>query len=118
MDGQYILLICAGGVFILIFLLFIVTAIKTAKLNKANDNAIKQSYVGDNLRRMDYDLALYDGEEHNTPTKITTADSQLTIDEVLAEKEKTTEEEKPSDDALFTKIGNEGMEEITGNFDS
>jgi hypothetical protein len=115
MDGEDILLICAGGVFVLLFLAFIITALRASKIKKESDEAIKRSYMGDNLRKMEYDLAMYDEDKHR-PAK--NGDSQMTIEEVLANQAKNPEADSSagSDDALFKKVENEGVEEITGDF--
>jgi hypothetical protein len=62
---------------------------------------------------MDYDLALYDEDERKPAARAVDNGGQVTIDEVL---DKKAEEADKGNDALFTKVNTEGMEEITGNF--
>jgi hypothetical protein len=113
MEGQYITLICVGGVYILLFLIFVIDAINTKRYRKDKDKSLKESYKEENIRKMEYDLALYDEDERKPVASTTVYDGQVTIDEVL---DKKTDDAEKSDDALFTKVNTDGMEEITGNF--
>lgn len=113
MEPEYILLICAGGVFLSILLVYSLVALERAKSEKKNRINLHKSYAEENLRKMEYDVAFYDKNSfkfnYNRETE-----RQVTIDDVLSEN--SPDAIKTSDAAVFTQIEDEGVEEIIGTF--
>lgn len=110
-------MICAGGVFVVLLLSYLVYYFGKRKKLKQKEYELSVAYSDENLTKMEYDLAFYDEEIHKLLRQAEPA-SQVTIDEVIGQAGTPAEEtvRKKTDDAIFTKIGNEGVEEITGNF--
>jgi hypothetical protein len=115
MKSEYILLIVAGAIFLVLFIAFVVVAIKKYKYNKSNINNIKLSYVSEDLKNMGYDFT--DNVEE-ADTIITTEASQVTIDDIVRAAQPVAPEKQNTDEEIFSKIENNGVEEIKGNFKS
>jgi hypothetical protein len=115
MDPQYILLICAAGVFALLLIIYIISSIEHWSWNRRDERELRQSYLDSNLKKMDYDLALGGDENRNATDK---KEGQLTIDEVMTSDGKSVDDEfaRKAEEVLFAKIENEGMEEIVGHY--
>lgn len=126
MQTIYIVFICAASLFVVLFLVYVIRACIARRNYLIRQRNIKQAYSDSNLAKMEYDVAVYDDEINN-------ADSSDTKDKTTSEgKEADVNKEDKSDDsaesqsddsadsdeteALFEKVDNEGMEEITGNF--
>ncbi len=110
MEPKYIVAITAGGIFLILFLVFIILAAHRQKVEKRLQERLDKEYSNENLAKMEYDFANYDDET----VKMLSADSeksetQVTIYDVLSEELAQPEE-------VFGKIESEGMEEITGNY--
>lgn len=100
LDLQFIIAIAAGGLFLLLCL--IALCMYAYRNNKRNhlQRAIAQMYSDDNLAKINYDFALYD-EETAHMVSVSRIEGQLSIDDVLIDKNSS---------------GEEGLEEITGNY--
>ena len=113
MKAEYILLICAGGVFLALFLIYLIYALETSKAEKRNRVKLEKSYSDGNLKKMEYDVAFYDKNAikiNYTPSD----DRQVTLDGLL---NATTENRaKQKDNALFAHVEDEGVQEIKGKF--
>lgn len=107
---QYIILIVSGGVFGFLLLLYGALAIERDKLNKRNNEKLADSYKEQNLRKMEYDIAFYDGSNRGTENV-----SQVAMDDLLSDG-KASEEAHLSERAVFTQIEYEGIKEIKGNY--
>lgn len=112
MKPEYILLICAGGVFVLLLFIYLLYAIEKAKLEKRNKEAIYKSYTPEQLRKMEYDVSFYDKNVFHLNNNLT--DRQVTIDDILTEESDDTA--KLSEDAVFAQVEEGGVEEIKGKF--
>ena len=113
MKAEYILLICAGGVFLALFLIYLIYALETSKAEKRNRVKLEKSYSDGNLKKMEYDVAFYDKNaikiNYTRPVE-----RQVTIDDVL---DATTEDKaKQTENALFAHVEDEGVQEIKGKF--
>ena len=51
MKAEYILLICAGGVFLALFLIYLIYALETSKAEKRNRVKLEKSYSDGNLKK-------------------------------------------------------------------
>lgn len=107
---QYIVLIVSGGIFGFLLLLYGVLAIEKDKLNKRNNEKLSDSYKEKNLRKMEYDIAFYDGK-HSRRENV----SQVAMDDLLSDG-KASEEAQLSENAVFAQIEYEGIKEIKGNY--
>lgn len=116
MKPEYVLLISAGGVFALLLLIYMITAIYQYRKNKRKQRAIIESYSDENIRRMDYDFAF--SSDGSFGPLHAAEPGQVTIDEVLdaTEIDANAAAARPVSDANFSKIENEGVEEITGTY--
>ncbi len=116
MDTVYIIMIVAGGVFLLLLLIYVLYAIELNKIRKKLKNSLIRAYSDKNLAKMEYDIAVYDEETNRRLNGTANTESQMTIEEVIAKR--TPSEEEQENEAKFEKIGAEGVEEITGNYKS
>lgn len=108
-------MICAGGLFIILLFAYILHYINQKKIDKLNRQRLNEAYSDKNITKMEYDLAFYDEETLRLLGRAT--EGQVTIDEVLTVDGATVDAAtKKTDDAIFNKIENEGVEEITGNY--
>ena len=113
MKPEYILLICAGGVFLSLLLIYSLVALERAKSNKKNKEKLHKSYSEDNLRKMEYDVAYYD-KNFKFNSNRESERQQVTIDDLLVENSGNAI--RTSDAAVFTQIEDEGVEEIVGTY--
>lgn len=110
MEPEYIVAISVGGLYLLIFFIYIIVACKKQKREKALNSRLAAAYSDEELVKMEYDFAVYDEETSRMLSGGKPAgERQVTIDDVLSGSE-------PDDAAVFGKIETEGMEEITGNY--
>lgn len=126
MQTIYIVMIFAASLFAVLLLAYIIYACYTKRLNSRKLAELEKAYSDKNLAKMEYDVAVYDEETRNIldPKPVT----QVTMDEVIKKDKADSDDDKKSDDsgnkeqqsdgeeAIFSKVDNEGMEEITGNF--
>lgn len=82
-----------------------------------------QIYADSNLAKMEYDVAVYDDEINNagnSESKAETESGEEDSDDGQKDQSGDLAESETDDsdgtEALFEKVDNEGMEEITGNF--
>ena len=115
MEWQYILLICAGGVFLLITIVYLLAALDRKNADKRNMNAILDSYSEEKLRKMEYDTAFYDKNVFKA-SFVRDSERQVTIDDVLAETD--DDMTQLAEQAVFTQVEDEGKEVIRGNYNS
>ncbi|MDE7163727.1 MAG: hypothetical protein K2O44_06635 [Clostridia bacterium] len=113
MKPEFILLICAGGVFLSLLLIYSLVALERSKSEKKNREKLHKSYSDENLRKMEYDVAYYDKNSFRFTTSRET-ERQVTIDDLLVENSDGAI--KTSDAAVFTQIEDEGAEEIVGTY--
>ena len=113
MKPEYILLICAGGVFLMLLLIYSLVALERYKSEKKNKEKLHKSYSDENLRKMEYDVAYYDKNSFRFNNNRET-ERQVTIDDLLVES--GDDSIKTSDAAVFTQIEDVGVEEIVGTF--
>lgn len=114
MELEYILMICAGGVFLLLVFIYMIYAIEMAKANRRNKEKIYKSYTPENLQKMEYDVAFYDKNVFKY-TYAGEADRQVTIDDLLTDEPDNLSQ--MTEESVFTQVEDKGMEQITGKFD-
>lgn len=113
MAPEYILLISAGSVFVLLLFIYLIYAIEKAKIEHRNKVNIAKSYSPENLSKMEYDVAFYDknvfhyGYSRNE-------EMQVTIDDILGDE--TDNMTQMAEGAVFTQVEDKGVEQIKGNF--
>ena len=115
MAPEYILLICAGGVFALLLFIYLIYAIEKAKAEHRNKLNISKSYLPENLSKMEYDVAFYDKNVFQYGYQRESA-RQVTIDDILVDE--TDNMTQMTEEAVFTQVEDKGVEQITGNFRS
>jgi hypothetical protein len=113
MKPIYIVLICAASIFLVLFIIYLIIAIRGSRYARKNMDAIKEHYQGGNLRKMEYDYASYD--EFANPAVESEEDGQVTIEEVLDSASSVSSGSK-SDEEIFGKVESDGVEEIKGNY--
>lgn len=101
LDVKIIIAISVGGVFLLVFLIFVIMFFVSRNKQQKLQHSIEDMYADKNLAKMEYDFAAYDEETARIMFGTDQDDSQITIDDVLTEAQTA---------------GDEGMEEITGNY--
>lgn len=110
MDPKYIVAIVAGGVFLVLFIVFIIVSAYRRKIEARLQARIAKEYSDENLAKMEYDFAVYDEETVKLLSGAAEIPvTQVSIYDVLSEDLAQPEE-------VFGKIESEGMEEITGNY--
>lgn len=114
MELEYILLICAGGVFLLLVFIYMIYAIEKAKANRRIKEKIYKSYTPENLQKMEYDVAFYDKNVFKV-SYASEADRQVTIDDLLTDEPDNIAQ--MTEEAVLTQVEDKGMEEIVGKFD-
>lgn len=112
MKPEYILLICAGGVFALMLFVYMLYALEKAKFEKRNKEKLYKSYLPENLSKMEYDVAFYDKNVFTFNNGET--ERQVTIDDLLSED--SADLSKMTEDSVFAQVEEGGVEEITGRF--
>ncbi len=83
MEPLYILFVSAGGVFLFILFAFLLANIETWKHNMKTKRDISKAYSDENLAKMEYDFAFYDGDLYDRKSRNDLA-KQVTIDDVLS----------------------------------
>ncbi|MGN0814069.1 MAG: hypothetical protein ACI4MH_02410 [Candidatus Coproplasma sp.] len=115
MEPIYIIMICSGGVFLILLTAYILYYAKQRKIKLNERQRLLEAYSDDKITKMEYDLAFYDEETRRLLGGAT--EGQVTIEDILSSEKSSIEEAtKKTDEAIFNKIENEGVEEITGNF--
>ncbi len=113
MKPEYILLICAGGVFALLVFIYLIYAIEKAKANRRNKENIIKSYSPENLQKMEYDVAFYDKNVF-TYGYSREAERQVTIDDILTDEADNMTQ--VAEEAVFAQVEDKGVEQINGKF--
>lgn len=112
METEYILLICAGGVFLILLLAYIIAAAQRTKADKRNRTLLSYYFNDENLRKMEYDVAFY--EKNVFWINFTRENErQVTIDDLLIE---TGDLSRLNEEAVFTQLEDEGVEEVKGTY--
>ena len=110
MDPKYIVAIVTGGIFLILFIVFIIIFAHKRKTEARLQARLEQEYSDENLAKMEYDFAVYDEETAKILSgAVEKPVTQVSIYDVLSEDLAQPEE-------VFGKIESEGMEEITGNY--
>ncbi len=91
MEPLYILFVSAGGVFLFFLFAFLLMNIENWKHNMRTKRDISKAYNDENLAKMEYDLAFYDGDLYSRRSHAELA-KQVTIDDVLSGEADSTEE--------------------------
>ncbi len=113
MKPEYILLIACGGVFVFFLFLYFLVAHERRKAAKSLANRIIKAYSDKSLKKMEYDVAFYDGKTYNFLSD-QEAERQVTIDDVLNSAGK--DERKIAEEAIFSQVEYGGNEEIIGTY--
>lgn len=113
MKPEYILLICAGSVFVLLVLIYMIYAIEKSKSERRNKENIIKSYMPENLQKMEYDVAFYDKNVFRYGYGKDT-ERQVTIDDILSEE--TDNMAQLTEDAVFAHVEDKGVQQIKGNY--
>ena len=115
MKPEYILLICAGGVFFLLLFVYLIYAIEISKANRRNKEKIYKSYAPENLQKMEYDVAFYDKNVFHYGYS-REAERQVTIDDILSDE--ADERTQVAEEAVFAQVEDKGVERIKGKYNS
>lgn len=113
MEPIYIVLIVTGGIFALLVLVYFLYANEKAKVDRRKQQELDRFFADEKLARMDYSDASCNEEVYKILNR-RTGSGQVTIDEVIGTDK--SQDNAKSEEPVFNKIANEGVEEITGNF--
>ena len=113
MEPEYILLICAGGVFVLLLFIYLIYAIEKLKAEHRNKANIAKAYSPENLSKMEYDVAFYDKNVFHYGYK-KEVETQVTIDDIMGDE--TDNATQMTEEAVFTQVEDKGVEQTKGNF--
>lgn len=108
MELKYIIGIVCGGLFILLFLIFLGVAMLQRRKHAETMENIEKMYSDKNLAKMEYDCAVYDEKTEKRLSGMANGDGQVTIDEIVGDKVATAD--------VFSSVDTEGVEEIKGNY--
>jgi hypothetical protein len=111
------LLICTGVVFLILFITYLVYHYESNALKKQKEKALFKAYSGGRIKKIDYDLISYNGDQYSNNADINA--SQVTIDEMLGDKKDEGIDKflQKRDDEIVTRIDYDGIEEIVGPLD-
>ncbi|MCD8308741.1 MAG: hypothetical protein LUD19_02715 [Clostridia bacterium] len=114
MEPIFIISIVVGGVVFILLLFYLANLIKRCKAARELKEELDETYTDPNIAKMEYDIAYYDEDIQSRINAMNIkTDKQVTIEEVIHGEEQAV---PPEEDALFAKIDDEGMEEISGNY--
>ncbi|MDE7086628.1 MAG: hypothetical protein K2O67_00360 [Clostridia bacterium] len=113
MEPEIILLVSAGGLFLLFLLVYMIVAINVRKRRKHEQQLLMKTYNEENLHKMEYDVAFYEGEAFRIFQAGNTA-RQMTIDEILNDDDKTLEQ--MTQRAIFSQMEDNDGEIIKGTY--
>lgn len=111
MEPEYIILISAGGVFVLLLLTYLIVALRSAKIQRRNQEILCESYSNEKLQKMEYDVAFYESNvffDYNRDEE-----RQVTIDDVLTQNE---DRSRLAEQAVFASVEDENEEIVVGRY--
>lgn len=111
MKPEYILLIVAGGVFLVLVFFYLLTAYETRKNKNRITDKILKSYTEENLRQMEYDVVFYDEKIHGH--REGDEEKQVTIEDLLSQ---SVEVNSPNASPVYIQLEDKGVEEIVGTY--
>ncbi len=83
MEPLYILFVVSGGVFVVLMLALFFFSLEQWKSNSNTRNRIAEMYGDENIAKMEYDLAFYDGDLYSRRARSDSA-KQVTFDDVFS----------------------------------
>ena len=115
MEPMYIVFACAGGVFILLLIAYLLVSIESwKKKNKMRRDILKVYGDSEHLSKVEYDFAFYDNALHGGDLRKHSA-KQVTIDDFVGGNEDN--EEKTDDLSRFRPIYEVKENVIVGHYD-
>lgn len=114
MEPIYILFVCAGGVFTVLFFALAFESLEHWKRNSHTKRDILKMYGDSNLAKMEYDLAFYDGDLYSRRNRNDSA-KQVTIEDMFREDGGDREEEDEL--TRFYPIAEAGEQVVVGHYD-
>lgn len=114
MGTKEILLICAGALFLALLIAYIVISVRRNARRKEEAVMLSSAYTDGDIAKMEYDIAFYDVDMGDGTAK-ETPHHQMSIDDIESGDDKAKDGEK-AEDAILTRVDEEGVEEITGNY--
>lgn len=112
MGTQEIMLICAGGLFLTLFIIYIVIAVRRGSKLKREKLRLTSAYTEGDIAKMEYDIAFYDVDMFDMSKK-ETPEHQMSIEDIENASVSSDDSKKA---AILTRVDDEGVEEITGNY--
>lgn len=113
MKPEFILMIIAGSIFVVMLLICCIVEFRRSNMHVREREQVKKSYEGENLKKMEYDVAFYDKKEFKLNFN-SVGDEQVTIDELLSEDKERAE--KSAQRAVFTQLEEDGVDVIKGAY--
>lgn len=110
MAFEYIVSIVIGGLFALMFLIFLIAYGRAENKKFKLYDELEKIYSDKNLVKMDYDFAVYDEETEKILSSMQAKEGQLVIEDVIGL------EAAAVDSTVFGTVDTDGLEEITGNY--
>ena len=119
METDYIILLCAMSVFIVLLIAYLIVSIKEQTQNQRLKGELQKAYSDENITKMEYDIATYYDDSADKRNVKEAAGKPLT--DASAPKPADGKAEKHSGaptEAIFAQVEDDGVEEITGTYNS
>ncbi len=114
MGTREFIMIGAGSLFALLFIIYIISSYRRRNRRREEKRMLDKAYCNGDIAKMEYDIAFYEGDEIESKAKDGSA-QQMTIDDIQ-DASKSSEDENVAEDAILTRVDDEGVEEITGTY--
>ncbi|MCD8373174.1 MAG: hypothetical protein LUD27_07735 [Clostridia bacterium] len=115
MEPIYVVAITVGAVFLVLLGVCLISYLRRREAAKDLKEELDETYSDPDLAKMEYDIAYYDEEIQSRINAMNQKrDEQVTIEDVM--RGTSAPSVSPEQEAIFAKIDDEGMEEISGNY--
>lgn len=119
MTTDLILLMCALGVFIILLIAYLIVSIKEQAHNLRLKKELSESYSEEKITKMEYDIATYyDDSADKRSVKEVVGNALFEASAQTADSEQSEQHLDAPTEAIFTQVEDEGVEEITGTYNS
>ncbi len=110
MPYEYIISIVLSSIFLLIFIIFLISYGRSENNKLKLYDELEKMYADENLVKMDYDFAVYDEETARRISDMQKSDGQIVMEDII------NLGAAAADEAVFGTVDKDGLDEITGNY--
>ena len=119
METDYIILLCAMSVFIVLLIAYLIVSIKEQTHNLRLKNELQKAYSDENITKMEYDIATYyDDSADSRNAKEAVVKPVIDASAQKSDEKKAEKRSGAPTEAIFTQVEDDGVEEITGTYNS